>query len=111
MNRDRGAAPHLNVSISGAVVPVWVVVFGVIAVLLCAIAVGINNSQLRTLVDIHERNRLEAVGLRKEIRVLQLHAQDTESAMIRAGVAKREDFAPWGTEITEDERSEMQDHH
>ena len=33
----------------------------------------------------------------RELRSLQLHAQDVENVLIRSGVGRREDFAPWPT--------------
>lgn len=34
----------------------------------------------------------------KEIRVLQLHTQDIEVVLERAGIAHRQDFAPWDSD-------------
>lgn len=104
VDKESGAsAPHLNVWISGAVVPTWLVALGVAGLFLgalgmfaVAIAYDHHDDTVRELVEAVQRQADEANNAAKEIRILQLHVQDAESAMVRAGVATRMDFAPWG---------------
>ena len=85
--RGRGIDPlardaHLTVKVEGIVFPVWVGA-GLLLMTILSVAALL-------FVWIYCRE------LGREIRVLQLHVQDVESAMIRSGQANRDDFADWG---------------
>ena len=85
---------HLTVTVPGVHLPIWSV---------AALALAFIFTALALLLSIQELS-----DLRKEIRMLQLHTQDVENVLIRAGSAKREDFAPWGPEETSEHRREKE---
>lgn len=83
---------HVTAKIEGVVVPVWVAVMLSLSTLLSVIA--LIASLLVVQFQIRE-TRTAINSLRLEIRSLQLHTQDVENVLIRSGLAKRSDFAPW----------------
>lgn len=72
---------HMVTKIEGVAMPSW------LAIVLCATAV----MAVLTFLDASR----QLVSLVKEVRILQLHAQDIESVLVRQGIAKRSDFATW----------------
>ncbi len=74
-------APRLNVHISGVVIPSWLAVCLLCTGILAAVALLLTRSTIDQMA--------------REVRLLELHVQDLESAVIRSGVAQRSDFAPW----------------
>ncbi len=78
-----GGSTHLTVKIEGIVLPPWA---GMALLLMTVLSV---TALLFVWIYCRELGR--------EIRVLQLHVQDVESAMIESGQAQREDFAEWGS--------------
>lgn len=72
---------HMVTKIEGVALPSW------LAIVLCASAV------LAALTFLDASRQL--ASLAKEVRILQLHAQDIESVLVRNGIARRSDFATW----------------
>ena len=78
--------------IEGVVLPTWLAV-SVGALLVALIFVlGIVHQQQRTMA---EQSAARDKLIEREYRILQLHIQDLEAAVIRANIAKRGDFAEW----------------
>lgn len=75
---------HLVTKIEGVTLPTWLAVALAISAILAAITFLDASRQLASLA--------------KEVRVLQLHAQDIESVLVRNGIAKRSDFATWSAD-------------
>lgn len=75
---------HLVTKIEGVSMPSW------LAIVLCASAV------LAALTFLDASRQL--ASLAKEVRILQLHAQDIESVLVRNGMARRSDFATWSAD-------------
>lgn len=88
------------VQFSGVHVPGWLAAAVAIALLLSALAFLLSLFLIQDIRSDHQREeealRAEIVDATKEIRILQLHAQDIQSVLIQQGLAKRQDFAPWG---------------
>lgn len=106
MDTDAQAVPvhvHHTTHIRGIVLPQWVaIILGAVAfvsalVLLSAVFLfrdamaTMTEKQESALADQQKATEL----LTKEIRLLQLHTQDVQNTLIRHGLARREDFAPW----------------
>lgn len=72
---------HLTVKVEGVVIPSWLAI--VFAVIMLA-------SIIPPILSIDQDRKIE-----RELRILQVHTQDIENVLIRRGLAKREDFAPW----------------
>lgn len=89
------AEVRIVTKVQGVVLPTWVAIAVLSVILVCA---GSLVQLARTL------DRLE-----REIRILQLHARDIESVLIRSGVADRNDFAPWeGIQQPEDQEGDSE---
>jgi hypothetical protein len=73
---------QVTVKVAGVTMPAWAAVLLTLAFVFSAVALLIYADAAREQA--------------REIRVLQLHAQDIESVLIQQGLAKRQDFAPWG---------------
>lgn len=89
---DRRSPPpplHLDVKISGVVLPTWVAVtLSVVA----AFSAGIILLAVVIFKDAADSLATAQAAQTKEIRLLGLYIQDIENVMIRSGVARREDF-------------------
>jgi hypothetical protein len=80
----------------GVTLPAWLAISMAAAFILASLTFLLTVIELR---DLRGEFSLKMEEQRREIRMLQLHAQDIENVLIRAGVARRSDFAPWtGTE-------------
>lgn len=93
VDRRSPAAPlpvHLDVELKGVVLPTWVAVtLSVIA----ALSAGVVLLAVLIFREAAESLSRAQAGQMREIRVLDLHVQDVENALIRNGLARREDFA------------------
>lgn len=79
---------HLVVHQHGVTIPSWLAISMIAAFVLACLTFLLTISELRAM-------RADSDELRREIRMLQLHSQDIENVLIRAGAAQRTDFAPW----------------
>lgn len=90
---DRRSPPpplHLDVKISGVVLPTWVAVtLSVVA----AFSAGIILLAVVIFKDAADSLIRSQGAQTREIRVLDLHVQDVENVLIRYGLATRDDFA------------------
>ncbi len=90
--RVDGYGTNLVVKIEGVVLPKWV------AIMLAAISVLATVSFLFSLVisQLQERTQHEdSLRIEREVRILQLHAQDIEIVLKQRGIASERDFAVW----------------
>lgn len=87
------AAPvYLTANIRGVVIPTWVALALGVAAFLSAMSLCLSLFLVRDAsLAAAAANR----ELAKEMRILQVHAQDIENVLIRQGLARRSDFAPW----------------
>jgi hypothetical protein len=74
---------HLEarLEVKGMVMPAWfcMVLIGAFVLAVATMLIGAATISAQT----------------REMRVLELHVQDIESVLIRAGIARRSDFAAW----------------
>lgn len=70
--------PHINLHVSGVVIPSWLAVCLLLTAILAAVSLLLGWQEQR--------------ALEREIRVLQIHCADIENVLIRQHVATREDF-------------------
>jgi hypothetical protein len=88
-----------NTKIEGVVIPtklafVLVVLFALLFVPPIVVFYKIKHAEMSEIE--RDRTLSEAIKrLDRETRILAVHAQDIENVLIRQGVAKRDDFAPW----------------
>lgn len=76
----------------GVALPTWLaVVFGA-AAFLGALTLAVVLLMVQSAL---QESAAADRDLAKEIRILQVHAQDIENVLIRHGLAQRGDFAPW----------------
>lgn len=92
MDDDTQVNFRVNFPKNVVTLPAWMGVCLAVTAILSAVAL------LTVLLLIN--NRAEQMAqtqdrMTKEVRVLQVHVQDVENAMIRLGLAHREDFAQW----------------
>lgn len=83
---------QLTAVFKGVMLPSWLALsfmvtsaLGMIAFLLAMFLLKDATTQLNKTTQ----------QLSKEIRILQIHAQDIENVLIRSRLADRKDFAPW----------------
>lgn len=92
--RERPPIPvHLTVTVPGVHLPTWSAIALVLAFIFASLSFLFAAQEISAL---RVESAAKADELRREIRMLQLHAQDIENVLIRARVASRDDFAPWG---------------
>lgn len=70
--------PHINLHVSGVVIPSWLAVCLLLTAILAAVSLLLGWQQQR--------------ALEQEIRILQIHCADIENVLIRQNLATREDF-------------------
>lgn len=91
-NEQREPTHHFSLHNHGVTLPSWLAISMAAAFILATVTFLLTLIELRNL---RSESALRSDEIRREIRMLQLHAQDIESVLIRAGTAQRSDFAPW----------------
>lgn len=82
-HRELPVPVHLTARIEGVVLPTWLSVCFAASAAIAAVALLLVWMLTREMA--------------REIRVLELHVQDVEAVMIQQGLAKRDNFAIWGS--------------
>lgn len=96
---------NLVVHQHGVIMPPWLAIGMLAAFILACLTFLLTVSELKSIhAEIDQLRINEIDELRREIRMLQLHAQDIENVLIRTRAAERSDFAPWPNEPRKENR-------
>lgn len=82
--------------VPGVVVPAWLAIVFASALIFSVVGFILSLVLLADFrADAREERAEDIQRFTSEARLLELHVKDVENVLIRYGMSKRDDFAPW----------------